>query len=303
MLRKYYFVKAIKNLEEPSPVDLGLLFHKNTSINLSNAKETGERIQKFYRTIDVNEFVFPSKKYNRDRIRIKLPEININAFSYDLVRAIVTRRSVRIFSHEPVKLNELSALLKLSSGVVSIQNEENHHIYHRPFPTAGGLNSCYVYLISINVKDLPFGSYYYDPPAHELIKIRYYPTLEKSEFLNALVKILGNQEWIKTAGLILIITGDYSKIKVKYGDRSYRYLLLEAGHIMQNFYLIAPMFNLGVCSIGGFYDDDIAKLICVDNVNELVLYLGATGKLPRETSADDSTETEPYPSKLDAPSV
>lgn len=158
----HYFVKVTKNRKKSTILDLGLLFHKNTSINPSNAKETSERIQKFYRTVNIDEFLFPSKQYV-DRTRIKLPRIDVTSFSYDLVRAIVTRRSIRTFSYEPIKLNELSVLLKLSSGVVLIQDEENHSIYHRSFPTAGGLNSCHVYLISLNVDDLPFGSYYYDP--------------------------------------------------------------------------------------------------------------------------------------------
>ena len=56
-----------------------------------------------------------------------------------------------------------------------------------------------------------------------------------------------------------------------YGDRAYRYLHLEAGAIGQRFQLAAGAQGLMACGIGGFFDDDTAKLIDV-SPNDLVLY-------------------------------
>ena len=38
----------------------------------------------------------------------------------------------------------------------------------------------------------------------------------------------------------------------RYGERGYRYLLLDAGHVCQNLYLAAEAIGCGTCAIGAF---------------------------------------------------
>ena len=46
----------------------------------------------------------------------------------------------------------------------------------------------------------------------------------------------------------------------KYRDRTYRYGLIEAGHLGQNAYLTATSAGLGACAVGAFLDDDVRSL-------------------------------------------
>jgi len=46
----------------------------------------------------------------------------------------------------------------------------------------------------------------------------------------------------------------------KYGERGYRYVWLEAGHVGQNLYLIATALGLGAVAIGGFFDAEANHL-------------------------------------------
>jgi len=63
----------------------------------------------------------------------------------------------------------------------------------------------------------------------------------------------------------------------KYGDRGYRYILLEAGHVMQNLNLACTSLGLGSCNIGGFFDDELAGLLGLPVAQEAVLYAVAIG--------------------------
>jgi len=66
--------------------------------------------------------------------------------------------------------------------------------------------------------------------------------------------------------------------KWKYLQRCYRYIYLDAGHIGQNFYLIAEALGLGACTIGAIYDDEINELLEIDGNNETTIYVGVMGK-------------------------
>jgi len=68
------------------------------------------------------------------------------------------------------------------------------------------------------------------------------------------------------------------RMRFRYQDRSYRYALLEAGHIGQNLYLAATSMGLGACSIGAFMDDPINAMLGVDGVEEAAIYMLAVGR-------------------------
>ena len=65
---------------------------------------------------------------------------------------------------------------------------------------------------------------------------------------------------------------------MKYGERGYRFMLLEAGHIAQNALLAANALGLGACPFGGFIDDDLDRLLGIDGLDEVSLYLIGVGR-------------------------
>lgn len=78
---------------------------------------------------------------------------------------------------------------------------------------------------------------------------------------------------------VIILTAIFDRTMMKYKERGYRYILFEAGHVMQNAYLISTAMDLGICSVGGFIDDKINDLLNIDGVNESALYLGVIGNI------------------------
>jgi SagB-type dehydrogenase family enzyme len=66
----------------------------------------------------------------------------------------------------------------------------------------------------------------------------------------------------------------------RYGDRSFRYILLDAGHVCQNLYLAVEAVNCGTCAIGGFIDDKVNGLLNLDGEEQFVIYMASVGKNP-----------------------
>ena len=88
------------------------------------------------------------------------------------------------------------------------------------------------------------------------------------------------QEFLGECGVVLFFTMILQRMRPKYQDRSYRYGLLEAGHVGENAYLAATSMGLGACGIGAFMDDAINEMLGVDGVEEAVVYMLAAGKVP-----------------------
>ena len=86
-----------------------------------------------------------------------------------------------------------------------------------------------------------------------------------------------HQEFLGECGAVLFLTQVLQRMRPKYQDRSYRYGLLEAGHIGENGYLAATSAGLGACGVGAFMDDAINDMLGVDGVEEAAVYILAVG--------------------------
>ena len=73
------------------------------------------------------------------------------------------------------------------------------------------------------------------------------------------------------------MTAVFSRNQMKYGERGYRYVLLEAGHIGQNMYLNAAALSLKCCALGGTIDSKLEKFLDIDGITESVVYAVAFG--------------------------
>lgn len=188
--------------------------------------------------------------------------------------AIQQRRSIRDFSGEPLKLEEISKLLYLANGITGVL-QSDIPLALRAAPSAGALYPIELYPIVLNVADVRPGVYHYNVKAHVL------ELLQPGNYRDLLYNYTLKQEMILTASVVFLLTAVFKRTKSKYGERGYRYVLLDAGHIAQNLYLTATAMKLGVVSIGGFYDDALNQLLNVDGVDEAVVYIITVGKARR----------------------
>ena len=60
---------------------------------------------------------------------------------------------------------------------------------------------------------------------------------------------------------MMVITGEYRRSQVKYGQRGIMYTHMEAGHVGQNLFLEAEALGLGAGIVGAFEDAAIVKTL------------------------------------------
>lgn len=184
----------------------------------------------------------------------------------DLEFTIHKRRSTRAYNGEELTLDELKALLDFT---YQPQNYINQNL--DPAPDYCDLNLIQTFIAVCGVKGLETGCYYYAPKAQELRQIRFKNFRRELHFL-----CLG-QELGRDAAAVLFHTADLKSAIAQYGDRVYRYLHMDAGHLGQRLNLAAIQLNLGVSGIGGFFDDKVNEVLGIP-ADEAVIYITTLGR-------------------------
>lgn len=179
--------------------------------------------------------------------------------------ALARRRSVREYSSNPLTVAEISQILWAAQGI-------NRKGGYRTAPSAGALYPLEVYLVSGEVKNLDPGIYRYHPDGHKLEK-----TLDGDK-RDVLSKAALGQESINSAPAVILIAAVYERTALKYGERASRYVHMEVGSAAENIYLQAVSLDLGTVFIGAFYDDQVQKVLKLDQ-DEAPLSIMPIGRL------------------------
>lgn len=208
-------------------------------------------------------------------LRRRLPPPD--AVNLPLGEAIRQRGSCRRFSQAPLPLACLSTLLRYGYGLGDAYRIDAWETFERPVPSGGGCYPLELYLFARRVEGLEEGSYHYCVREHALELLGPAPSLRTVEEL-----FLG-QPWLGDAQVLVLVTAIPNRVLHRYSERGYRYLLIEAGHLGQNLSLVASASSCASLCLGGFLDDEVAKVLGLDSALELPLYGVALG-VPETTS-------------------
>jgi SagB-type dehydrogenase family enzyme len=181
---------------------------------------------------------------------------------------LLARHSARSYAGNPLSLSELSYLLKYSTGLT--RRERGHEF--RVVPSAGALYPIETYLCVNRVEGLDQGAYHYDIRDHALERLRD-GYLGETMAASAL-----DQAMVSDSALTFVWTAFFPRPMWKYGQRSFRYVGLDAGHIAQNLALACASQGLAACHIAAFYDDEVNALLGLDGVDESVIYMTSVGR-------------------------
>lgn len=183
--------------------------------------------------------------------RLKLPEPR-HTSNTSLEEALSQRRSIRTYSGENLTIEEVSQLLWAAQGITSPWGG-------RTAPSAGALYPLELYVVVGDVGGIDKGVYRYKPEEHELEKVK------DGDIRAELADAALGQECIRDAAIDIVFTAVYERTTVKYKDRGFRYVHMEAGHAAQNVYLQAVALDLGTVVIGAFVDSEVKN---VANIQE-----------------------------------
>ena len=142
----------------------------------------------------------------------------------NLDRALRQRKSIRDFQAKPISQGQLSYLLWASTGIQRI--EEGYAF--RTVPSAGALYPIETYVVVNNVRKLQAGVYHYSVRNHQLEQIKL------GEFQQAIAAAALGQEMCASAAAVFVWSAVFERCKWKYGQRAYRYMYLDAGHIVEH---------------------------------------------------------------------
>jgi len=158
--------------------------------------------------------------------------------------------------------DRLSTLLKYACGIVS----EAGAGHHRAQPSGGGRYPIEVYpVVFAGSSEIPSVFYHYGVKRHEL------DVLWQRAFTKEDIAAFFTYPWAQDATLGLFLTAVFNRNQMKYGERGYRQILIEAGEIVQNIYLVSTALGLQCCAIDGVREPDIEKLLDVDGITESVV--------------------------------
>ena len=224
--------------------------------------------------------VIPREKWPEEWIRISFrqyPRFFYKTLQVTKLRpvelsdALARRLSHRRFRSRSISFEELSNLLHYSGGIRWEFHGKQANIEmqsRRFYPSPGARYSAEIYPVVLRQRELPKGVYHYNV-RRNLVELLF-PGAKKDSIAKLFV-----DPWVRTAPLILVLTSVFSRTQVKYGERGYRFALLEIGHLAQNILLVATSMGLAACPIGGFLD------------NELDIMIGNASHVPEKTSDDE----------------
>ena len=207
----------------------------------------------------------------RPVVRLPKPEVAAQAArKVDLTEAIAARRSVRAYTEEALSLAELSYLLWASDGV-----REVHRIYAlRTVPSAGARHPIETYVLVNRVDGVESGLYRFMALDHSLAAVD-----TSDDVGERVVAGCMGQGMVLSGAATFIWTAVPYRTSWRYGQRAYRYIHLDVGHVCQNLYLACAAVACGCCAIAAFDDDYINAVLGVDGKSEFTVYAASLGKV------------------------
>jgi len=239
----------------PQPVSA--LFHEHSKL-------TERRMLEFKEAIEAFGDPRAETKAYPTRPAIELPRHRRSLFAARLDVTLKGRRSERgHFRDAPIPAKALGSLLELSLGPTGEGV--------RSWPSAGARYPLEAYVVALACEEVPSGLYHYDPFRHSLGHLGECPP---KEVLSRLVFAggPGGDRWERAAAA-LVFTAVFERTQAKYGERGYRFVLLEAGHAAQNVLLVACALGLGAVSLGGFCEDGLGDVLGLDRSVESPVYV------------------------------
>lgn len=185
--------------------------------------------------------------------------------------AIERRRSVRDYLKTPLSLEELSYLLWCTQGVKEVVQGT---CTIRTVPSAGARHAFETYLLVNNVTGFSPGLYRFLATRHSLVRLS-----GEKQPADRVVHACFGQDFVRTGAVTFIWTAVAYRMTWRYGERGYRYIHLDAGHVCQNLYLSALSIGCGACAIAAFDDDEMNSILEIDGKGHFTVYLCTVGKV------------------------
>ena len=251
------FVRAqVYGEGEPALDDPAELFHEASKLHPALAQRQAAGIAR----LETSDALQAAAKHpvRRNRLRSLHPLPRPTRPPCTLWSAVDRRRSRRDFDGSTLSRADLATILDAAYG--------GRGDDRRTVPSGGALYPLELYAAVRHVDEVERGVYRYDSELHALEECEQrdpWPALEAACPLRGL---------LRGGAVALLVLAVFGRTRFKYGQRGYRFALLEAGHLVQNAVLAAAALDLPALPLGGYYDGQVDELVGADGLEESVVY-------------------------------
>jgi len=193
-----------------------------------------------------------------DDVVIDLPDFD---FEYlDTYEAIRTRSSVRKYKEDHMTMEVLSYFLKATLGM------REDDIRFRMSPSGGARHAIETYIYADRIEGLEEGLYRYHVPTHQLVLIH-----------NETMASHHIKGFMFNAPCCFMWTAVPYRMYWRYKHCAEKIILLDAGHVCQNLYLVAESIGYGACAVGAYDQDKMDNFMKLDGEKEFLIYAAPVG--------------------------
>lgn len=249
---------------------LSRLYHQHSKLSGHKLMEFQERIATFSQDAEAVRESSRAYKLYPTRPSIALPRAKrgfLGRRFFDILRTRRTRRGA--FSRKAVTLKQWGWLLEAACGLTGrVTHPEFPDVAQdlRAWPSGGAMYPIETYLLAFHGSELQRGLYHYQVESHALAHLGPSPEDEQLQRL-----VYADGLWENAGGLI-VLTALFERTQIKYGERGYRFVWLDAGHLAQNILLACEALRLAAIPLGGFDDDGLAEAMKIEPLAELPIY-------------------------------
>ena len=161
-------------------------------------------------------------------------------------------------------LKKLSQILSTSYGLTAKHTYSGQTVFYRSVASAGALYPAEIYFLVSNIENLQPGLYHYGVRNRSVTPLR---GGDDIAIMSAMPDGLEKQ----SSSIVFIISGIFFRSSWKYRDRAYRYVLLDAGHLIENLALALRATGLPYSIDYDFDDEHMGHMIGFDDKKEVSL--------------------------------
>jgi SagB-type dehydrogenase family enzyme len=189
----------------------------------------------------------------------------------------------------PLDMMALSRILFLTNTFTAKTRHPNGDFYYRSAASAGALYPTEIYVSTCGIDGLEDGLYHFSIQRHALHPLR------QGNYASHILAITRTEEK-RVPILTFFLTAILFRSAWKYRARSYRYHLLDTGHVVENLALALKAHNRGVNLSYDFDDHRVDHFLGIDDTREFTLAIAHMfGSEPvserREEEIPDLSET------------
>jgi SagB-type dehydrogenase family enzyme len=199
--------------------------------------------------------------------RISVADISVR-------KAVESWEPVGFFPRSSISLKELSFLLWCTQGCRKAAPEQ---VRLRNVPSSGSRYPIDTYFVAGEVEGLATGLYRYLPASHRIVVLR-----EDSDLPFSMGTASMNFKLVTRAAVTFLWVAVPYRSVWALGNRGYRSVLIEAGHICQALLMASGCIGCRIHPIDLFHDQMVIQLAGLDPEQQWPLYIAAVGKEERE---------------------